>query len=63
MTADPKSIDLTSLMTGHLERAEPAPLRSVLKTFVEALMSTQRTRCFGIPTSIVPARVSPSRGR
>ena len=41
MTADPKSIDLTSFMAEHLERAEPDLLRSMLKTFVEALMSTE----------------------
>ena len=41
MTADPKSIDLSEFMTEHLERAEPDLLRSMLKTFVEALMSTE----------------------
>jgi putative transposase len=41
MTADPKSIDLSEFMTEHLERAEPDLLRSMLKTFVEALMSAE----------------------
>ena len=41
MTADPKSIDLPSFVAEHLERAEPDLLRSMLKTFVEALMSTE----------------------
>jgi putative transposase len=41
MTADPKSIDLSEFMAEHLERAEPDLLRSMLKTFIEALMSTE----------------------
>jgi putative transposase len=41
MTADPKSIDLSTLIAEHLERAEPDLLRSLLKTFVGALMSAE----------------------
>ncbi len=35
MTVDPNSIDLSSFMAEHLERAEPDLLRSMLSTLVE----------------------------
>jgi len=41
MTTDPKSIDLSEYMTEHLQRAEPDLLRSLLQTFVEALMGAE----------------------
>src|ERR687897_893258 len=41
MTVDPNSIDLPAFMTEHLERAEPDLLRSMLSTFVQALMSAE----------------------
>jgi transposase-like protein len=41
MTADPKSIDLSEFVSEHLQRAEPDLLRSLLQTFVEALMSAE----------------------
>jgi transposase-like protein len=41
MTADHKSIDLPTFVSEHLERAEPDLLRSLLKTFVEALMGAE----------------------
>ena len=49
MTADPKSIDLSALMSEHLERAEPDLLRSLLKTFVEALMGAEADAICGAP--------------
>ena len=49
MTADPNIIDLSSFMTGHLERAEPDLLRSMLKTFVQALMSAEADAICGAP--------------
>ncbi len=41
MTVDPNSIDLPAFMTEHLQRAEPDLLRSMLSTFVQALMSAE----------------------
>src|SRR4051794_2346421 len=41
MTADPKSIDLSEFVSDHLQRAEPDLLRSLLQTFVEALMGAK----------------------
>ena len=41
MTVDPNSIDLPALMAEHLQRAEPDLLRSMLSTFVQALMSAE----------------------
>jgi putative transposase len=41
MTADSKSIDLSEFMVEHLQRADPDLLRSMLKTFVEALMGAE----------------------
>jgi putative transposase len=49
MTADPKSIDLSTLMSEHLERAEPDVLRSLLKSFVEALMGAEADAVCGAP--------------
>lgn len=41
MTVDPNSIELPAFMTEHLQRAEPDLLRSMLSTFVQALMSAE----------------------
>ncbi|MEJ7689620.1 MAG: transposase [Nocardioidaceae bacterium] len=41
MTVDPNSIDLPAFMAEHLQRAEPDLLRSMLSTFVQALMSAE----------------------
>src|SRR3954452_4760195 len=41
MTVDPNSIDLPAFMADHLQRAEPDLLRSMLSTFVQALMSAE----------------------
>jgi len=41
MSADPKSIDVSEFMAEHLQRADPDLLRSLLKTFVEALMGAE----------------------
>ena len=38
MTVDPNSIDLPGFMAEHLQRAEPDLLRSMLSTFIAALM-------------------------
>ena len=48
MTADP-SIDHARLLTEHLERAEPDLLRSLLKTFIDALMSAEADSICGAP--------------
>ena len=49
MTADPKSIDLSEFVSDHLQRAEPDLLRSLLQTFVEALMSAEADAICGAP--------------
>ena len=49
MTANPNSIDLSTFMSEHLERAEPDLLRSMLKTFVEALMGAEADAICGAP--------------
>src|ERR687898_1315987 len=49
MTVDPNSIDLPAFMTEHLERAEPDLLRSMLSTFVQALMSAEADAICGAP--------------
>src|SRR5215210_6666927 len=41
MTVDPNSIDLPTFMAEHLQRAEPDLLRTMLSTFVQALMSAE----------------------
>src|SRR3982750_1434537 len=41
MAVDPNSIDLPAFMAEHLARAEPDLLRSMLSTFVQALMSAE----------------------
>lgn len=41
MTVEPNSIDLPTFVSEQLERAEPDLLRTVLSTFVQALMSAK----------------------
>lgn len=41
MTVDPNSIDLPAFMAEHLQRAEPDLLRTMVSTFVQALMSAE----------------------
>jgi len=41
MTVNPNAIDLPGLLETHLQRAEPDLLRSMLATFVQALMSAE----------------------
>ena len=50
MTVDPNSIDLPTFMAEHLERAEPDLLRSMLSTFVQALMSAEADAICGAPS-------------
>jgi putative transposase len=49
MTVDPNCIDLPAFMAEHLERAEPDLLRSMLSTFVQALMSAEVDAICGAP--------------
>ena len=41
MTANPHSLDLSTFVTEHLERAEPDLPRSMMSTFIQALTSAQ----------------------
>ena len=52
MTVDPNAIDLAEFMTEHLERAEPDLLRSMLNTFVQALMSAEADAICGAPYGV-----------
>jgi len=47
MTVDPNSIDLPTFMAEHLQRAEPDLLRTMLSTFVQALMSAEANASCG----------------
>ena len=49
MTVDPNSIDLSTFMAEHLQRAEPDLLRDMLSTFVQALMSAEADAICGAP--------------
>ena len=61
MTADPKSIDLSEFVSEHLQRAEPDLLRSLLQTFVEALMGAEADAICGAPYGTrSPDRVGPT---
>ncbi len=53
MTANPNSIDLSTFICEHLERAEPDLLRSMLKTFAEALMGAEADAICGAPMGFV----------
>ncbi len=48
MTAN-HSIDPALFLSEHLERAEPELLRSMLKTFIEALMGAEAGTLCGVP--------------
>jgi len=52
MTANPNSIDLSTFVSEHLERAEPDLLRSILQTFVEALMGAEADAICGAPYGV-----------
>ncbi len=63
MTADPKSIDLSTFVSEHLERAEPDLLRSMLQAFVEALMGAEADAICGAPYGArSPERTSSRNG-
>ncbi len=49
MTANLNSIDLSTFVSEHLERAEPDLLRSMLQAFVEALMGAEADAICGAP--------------
>jgi transposase-like protein len=49
MTANANSIDLAEVLSEHLERADPDLLRSLFRTFVEALMGAEADAICGAP--------------
>lgn len=59
MTADPNSMDLPALLETHLQRAEPDLLRSMLTSFVQALMSAEADAVCG---SRSPERINRRNG-
>jgi hypothetical protein len=52
MTANLNSIDLSTFVSEHLERAEPDLLRSMLQAFVEALMGAEADAICGAPYGV-----------
>jgi putative transposase len=52
MTANPHSIDLATFVAEHLERAEPDLLRSMLTSFIQALMSADADAVCGAPYGV-----------
>jgi len=49
MTVNPHSIDLSTFVAEHLQRAEPDLLRSMLSSFVQGLMSAEADAICGAP--------------
>jgi putative transposase len=63
MTVNPHTIDLSSFVAEHLERAEPDLLPSMLSTFVRALMSAEGRRGLRRPTVPETGTPGPARSR
>jgi transposase-like protein len=61
MTVNPHSIDLSTFVAEHLERAEPDLLRSMLSTFVQALMGAEADAVCGAPYGARSAERTNSR--
>ena len=61
MTANPHSIDLSALVAEHLERAEPDLLRSMLHSFIQALMSAEADAVCGAGYGVRSAKRTNSR--
>jgi hypothetical protein len=49
MSANPRSIDLSTFVAEHLERTEPALLGSMLSSFIQALISLEADALCGAP--------------
>jgi putative transposase len=63
MTANPNSIDLSAFVAEHLERAEPDLLRSMLSSFIQALMSAEADAFCGAPYGVrSPGRTNSRNG-
>jgi putative transposase len=61
MTANSHSIDLSALVAEHLERAEPDLLRSMLRSFIPALMSAEADAVCGAAYGVRSAERTNSR--
>jgi putative transposase len=61
MTAKPHSIDLSAFVAEHLERVEPDVLRSMLSSFIQALMSAEADALCGAPYGTRSANRTNSR--
>jgi hypothetical protein len=63
MTANPHSMDLSSFVADNLERAEPDLLRSMLSTFIQALMGAEADAICGAPYGVCsPERTNSRNG-
>ena len=61
MTANPHSIDLSAFVAEHLECAEPDLLRSMLSSFIQALLSAEADAVCGAPYGVRSAVRTNSR--
>ena len=61
MTANPHSIDLSAFVAEHLEHAEPDVLRSMLSSFIQALMSAEADAVCGAGYGVRSAERTNSR--
>jgi putative transposase len=61
MTVNPHSIDLSTFVAEHLKRAEPDLLRSMLSSFIQALMSAEADAVCGAPYGARSAERTNSR--
>jgi putative transposase len=61
MTANPHSIDLSTLVAEQLQRAEPDLLRSMLSSFIQALMSAEADAVCGAAYGVRSAERTNSR--
>lgn len=61
MTANSHSIELSALVAEHLERAQPDLLRSMLSSFIQALMSAEADAVCGAPYGVRSAERANSR--
>ena len=62
MTVNPHSIDLSAFVAEHLERAEPDLLRSMLSSFIQALMSAEADAVCGAPHGHAVERTNSRNG-
>ena len=63
MTVNPHSLDLSAFAAEHQKRAEPDPLRSMLSSFIQALMSAEADAVCGAPVRGAAVPPGPTNAR